>query len=126
MNSSIHTVDRGGKMKGKYIIPLIVSLWIIQWTYYLLVGFDPLIHLAPYALLILALIGILRKEEKHSELKRAPLVSPLITLVLCFGVVFIYIISFSYPSMLWLAWNSNAIITIILAFYVSTPPKVIT
>ena len=126
MTTSIHTVDRGSKMEGKYAIPLIVSLWIIQWTYYLLVGFDLLIHLAPYALVILTLIGILRKEEKQSKLKRAPMVSPLITLVLCFGVVFIYIISFSYPSMLWLAWNSNAIITIILAFYVSTPPKVIT
>jgi len=96
---------------------LLIGIFIIQWVYYIMIGFDIIIHLFPYTFLILAFLIVFERDEKKHEYRRTPFISFQTAVIFGFLFIIIYVIGFSYPSLNFLPWNANAILIIVLSSY---------
>jgi amino acid transporter len=107
-------------MRVSYSILATIGVWIVGWFYFIMFGFDILFHFGPFVLLLLALLFVRDRKTKQTGFRQTPLISPLTAVLLSIGSILIFVMSMYYPSMMLLMWNVQAILTVVLAYHIST------
>lgn len=107
-------------MRVSYAIPATIGVWVLEWLYFIMVGFDIIIHSAPFILIILTLLGVQRRKTKQTGFQQTPLISPLTAGLLSVVLISSFVMSIYYPSMILLLWNAQAMIAVVLAYQVTS------
>ena len=93
-----------------------IIIWLFDWLLFFVVTSDNLTLATPFVILTAVLVTVQVWKRKEMELAPA-LVSKPTGIVLCFVVVLVFLVGWSYPFMSWLMWNTNALATTVLAYH---------
>ena len=101
-----------------WIVVVCIIVWLFDWLLFFVVTSDNLTLATPFVILTAVLVTVQVWKRKEMELAPA-LVSKPTGIVLCFVVVLVFLVGWSYPFMSWLMWNMNALTTTVLAYYIA-------
>jgi peptidoglycan/LPS O-acetylase OafA/YrhL len=101
------------------VVLIVVVFWLIDWILFLMARLDPVLLTAPFMFLTLLLLSILMRKAKQTDKRPQPLFQKPTAIMLCLLVVLVFIAGLYYSVVWQLFWNVNALLTLVLAYFVT-------